>query len=161
MYFVITIRLLKRFEQVSLQHIPRKENQRANALVHEASVYKASKNQNEEEVQVREKVRATLLSPSDLSIIKLGAVDRYHFEILIVDDGGENDWRKLLVDYLCNPIGSTDRKVKYRALSYVLVNDKLFKKTAEGVLLKCLGESEAYVAVSSDIVERVGCIKRD
>ena len=29
------------------------------------------------------------------------------------------------------------------------MNDELFKKTAEGVLLKCLGESEAYVAVSS------------
>lgn len=90
-----------------------------------------------------------MLSPSDLSIIKLGAVDRYHFEILTIDDRGETDWRKLLVDYLRNPIGSTDRKVKYRALSYVLVNDELFKKTAEGVLLKFLGESEAYVAVSS------------
>ncbi|XP_050909525.1 uncharacterized protein LOC127123340 [Lathyrus oleraceus] len=110
MYFVITIRLLKRFEQVSLQHIPRKENQRANDLAQEASGYKASKDQNEEEVQVREKVRATLLSPSDLSIIKLGVVHRYHFEILTVDDGGENDWRKPLVDYLRNPIGSTDRK---------------------------------------------------
>ncbi|XP_050897324.1 uncharacterized protein LOC127104162 [Lathyrus oleraceus] len=43
MYFVITIRLLKRFDQVSLQHIPRKENQRANDLAQEASVYKASK----------------------------------------------------------------------------------------------------------------------
>ena len=47
------------------------------------------------------------------------------------------------------PTGSTDRKIKYRALSYVLIENELFKKTAEGVLLKCLRESEAYVTVSS------------
>ncbi|XP_050908344.1 uncharacterized protein LOC127121967 [Lathyrus oleraceus] len=148
MYFVVTIRLLKKFEQVNLHHIPRKENQRANDLAQEASGYKAAKDQDEE-VQVREKVRATLLSPSDLSIIKLGAVDKYHFEILTVDDERESDWRKPLVDYLRNPVGSTNRKIKYRALSYVLMNNELFKKTVEGVLLKCLGESEAYVVVSS------------
>ncbi|XP_050909043.1 uncharacterized protein LOC127122802 [Lathyrus oleraceus] len=148
MYFVVTIRLLKKFEQVNLQHIPQKENQRANDLAQEASWYKASKDQDED-VQVREKVRATLLSPSDLSTIKLGAVDKCHFEILTVDDEGESDWRKPLVDYLRNPVGSTDRKIKYRALSYVLVNDELFKETVEGVLLKCLRESEAYVVVSS------------
>ncbi|XP_050889067.1 uncharacterized protein LOC127094253 [Lathyrus oleraceus] len=149
MYFMVTIRLLKRIEQVNLQHIPRKENQRENDLAQEASGYKASEHQDEE-VQVREKVRATLLSPSDLSIVKLGAVDKNHFEILTIDDGGGgNDWHKPLVDYLRNPVGSTDRKIKYRALSYILVNDELFKKTVEGVLLKCLGESGAYVAVSS------------
>ncbi|XP_050919735.1 uncharacterized protein LOC127137307 [Lathyrus oleraceus] len=148
MYFVVTIRLLKKFEQVNLQHIPRKENQRENDLAQKASGYKAAKDQDEE-VQVREKVRATLLSPSDLSIIKLGAVDKNHFEILTVDDEGESDWRKPLVEYLRNPLGSTDRKVKYRALSYVLVNDELLKKIIEGVILKCLGESKAYVVVSS------------
>ena len=41
-----------------------------------------------------------------------------------------------------------DFKVKYRALNYVIVGNDLFKKTAEGVLLKCLSESEAYLAVS-------------
>ena len=32
MYFVITIRLLKQFEQVSIRHIPRRENEKANDL---------------------------------------------------------------------------------------------------------------------------------
>ena len=40
-------------------------------------------------------------------------------------------------------------KLKYRALSYVVVGNKLFKKTSEGVLLKCLGETEAYLVVSN------------
>ncbi|XP_050885309.1 uncharacterized protein LOC127089215 [Lathyrus oleraceus] len=148
MYFVVTIRLLKRFEQVNLQHIPRLENQRANDLAQEASGYKTLKDQDED-IQMREKVRATVLSPSDLAIVKLGAVDKNHFEILVVDNERRSDWRKPLVDYLRDPVGSTDQKIKYRALKYVLINDELFEKTVEGVLLKCLGESEVYVAVSS------------
>jgi len=31
----------------------------------------------------------------------------------------------------------------------VILGDELFKKTPEGVLLKCLGETDAYVAVSN------------
>ncbi|XP_058774558.1 uncharacterized protein LOC131648846 [Vicia villosa] len=108
MYFVITIRLLKRFEQVNIRHIPQKENQGANALAQEASGYKVLKDQDEEKIQVREKVRATLLSPSDLSTIKLGSVDNENFEIMTVDEIGGNDWRKPIVDYLRNPTGSTD-----------------------------------------------------
>ena len=90
-----------------------------------------------------------MLSPSDLSIIKLGAIETENFEILAIDNGKNNDWRKPLVDYLRSPTGLTDRKIKYRALSFVLIENELFKKTVEEVLLKCLGESEAYEAVSS------------
>jgi len=31
----------------------------------------------------------------------------------------------------------------------VIVENELFKKTPEGVLLKCLGETEAYLAISN------------
>ena len=67
------------------------------------------------------------------------------FQILTIDNGQEDDWRKPLVDYLRSPTGSTELKIKYRALCYVLIEHELFKKTAEGVLLKCLGESEALI----------------
>ena len=134
MYFVITIRLLKQFEQVSIRHIPRRENEKANDLAQEASGYK--RDQNEELTQVREKVRATLLSPSDLSIVKLGAIDAENFQILTIDNGQENDWRKPLADYLRIPTGSTDRKIKYHTLNYVLIENELFKKTSAGVFFK-------------------------
>jgi len=39
-------------------------------------------------------------------------------------------------------------KTKYRALSYVIIANELFKKFPEGVLLKCLSETEAYLAIS-------------
>ncbi|XP_058753067.1 uncharacterized protein LOC131626247 [Vicia villosa] len=67
----------------------------------------------------------------------------------MVDNGQQDDWRKPLVEYLCNPTGLTDRMIKYRALNFVLMGHELFKKTTEGVLLKCLRENEAYLAVSN------------
>lgn len=38
-------------------------------------------------------------------------------------------------------------KTKYRALNYVLPGNDLLKKTPEGVLFKCLGDIEAYLAI--------------
>jgi len=56
--------------------------------------------------------------------------------------------RKPILDYLEKPLGTVIRNTKYRALSYVIMGNELFKKTAKGVLLKCLNENEAYVAIS-------------
>jgi hypothetical protein len=59
----------------------------------------------------------------------------------------DNDWRKPNVEYLENPTGNVARKIKYRALNYVIIGNELFKKTVEGILLKCLNETEAYTTV--------------
>lgn len=51
------------------------------------------------------------------------------------------------MEYLENSVGGADRKTKYRGLSYVLSGNELLKKTPEGVLLKCLGDTKAYLAI--------------
>ncbi|KAL1338127.1 hypothetical protein AAHE18_10G188800 [Arachis hypogaea] len=51
-------------------------------------------------------------------------------------------------EYLENPSLSVDRKLKYRAQSYVLMNNVLFKKSVDGNLLTCLEEKEAYLALA-------------
>lgn len=53
----------------------------------------------------------------------------------------------MIIEYLENPVGGTDKKTKYRALSYVWSVNKLLKKTPEGVLLKCLGDAEVYLSI--------------
>ena len=58
--------------------------------------------------------------------MKLGGIDAENFQILAIDNGQENDWRKPLADYLHIPMGSTDHKIKYRALSHVLIENGLF-----------------------------------
>ncbi|XP_050909153.1 uncharacterized protein LOC127122924 [Lathyrus oleraceus] len=59
MYFIIANRLLKRFEMVSIRHIPRLENQVANNLAQIASEYKISKENLHKVIEVRGKVVAT------------------------------------------------------------------------------------------------------
>lgn len=80
---------------------------------------------------------------------KLGYIDEENFEILVINNLTDADWRKPIVNYLENPITFAERKARYRSLSYILMGNELFKKTPEGVLLKCLSEDGAYLALSN------------
>ncbi|XP_050890001.1 uncharacterized protein LOC127095338 [Lathyrus oleraceus] len=100
-------------------------------------------------IEVRGRVVSTRLSPSYLEETKLGYVDEESFEILAIDCLANEDWRNPIIKYLENLTASTGQKVRYRALSYVLMGNELFKKTPQGVLLKCLSKIEACIALSS------------
>ncbi|XP_057444291.1 uncharacterized protein LOC130736477 [Lotus japonicus] len=130
-YYVKAISLLAKFDQAGVSHIPSINNQEANELAQIASGYMVDKDRLEELIKVKEK-----LNPSD-------------HDILAIDNMGPNDWRKPIVEYLQNPIGRTDRKVKYMALSYVIIGNELFKKNADGTLLKSLSKDDAFVAIST------------
>ncbi|XP_039686367.1 uncharacterized protein [Medicago truncatula] len=156
-YHAIASRLLKQFTHVGIRHVPRMENQHANDLAQKASGYKVPKEQTQEPIEIRNR-RNSIESFSGESLTpKLGGTRASQksikgtdfVEIFVINNLNENDWRKPIVDYLENPNGATPRKVKYRALSYVIMGNELFKKTSEGVLLKCLGETDAYLAVSN------------
>lgn len=146
---MIASRLLRKFEVVNIRHIPRLQNQEANDLAQISPGYKILKEKLQDVVEVRGIVVSTRLFPSNLEETKLGYANKENFEILAMDCLAEEDWRKPIVEYLENPTASTERKLRYRALSHVLMGNKLFKKTPQGVLLKCLNESEAYITLSS------------
>jgi hypothetical protein len=57
------------------------------------------------------------------------------------------DWRKPLVDYLHNPSSSIDRKVRRWALTFVLEDGELYRRTADDLHLKCLGPDQARLAM--------------
>jgi hypothetical protein len=50
-----------------------------------------------------------------------------------------DDWRTLLVHYLENPGHIADRKVRCQVLKYVMLDNTLYRRTIDGLLLKCLG----------------------
>jgi len=54
-----------------------------------------------------------------------------------------NDWRKEIIGYLKDPSKKVQRRVRFRANKYVLLEDELYYQTMDGVLLKCLGDDEA------------------
>jgi hypothetical protein len=57
------------------------------------------------------------------------------------------DWRLPLLKCIRDPGKTTDKKVKRQVLKYTLIDDELYRRTIDGVLLKCLGEEQAKVTV--------------
>jgi hypothetical protein len=52
-----------------------------------------------------------------------------------------------LLRYLCDPSAKIDKTVHQSAFKYVLHNDELYRRTAEDLLLKCLGSDQARVTI--------------
>jgi ribonuclease HI len=118
--------ILKSFQLVILQHIPRENNEEANRLAQSASGYI----ENQE----------------------VFAIDVYAFGSSLAED----DWRKEIVDYLENPSRKVSRKLRYKAIKFVLLDDRLYYKSMDGVLLQCLGQEEAKRMMSE---VHVGCVE--
>jgi ribonuclease HI len=104
--------ILKSFQFVILQHIPREHNEEANRLAQSASGYR--KNQEAFAMEV-------FAFGGDLT---------------------EDDWRKEIIDYLEDPSRKVSRKLRYKAIKFVLLDGSLFYKSLDGVLLQCLGLEE-------------------
>jgi hypothetical protein len=54
-------------------------------------------------------------------------------------------WRLPLLKCIRDPEKTTDKKVKRQVLKYTLLDDDLYWRTIDDVLLKCLGEEQAKV----------------
>ncbi|XP_016199503.1 uncharacterized protein LOC107640499 [Arachis ipaensis] len=136
-YFNVATELLSKFDSVIVRHVPRELNQEANELAQIASRYKIKPSTLEKLVRIKD--------------IFMPLRER---EVLSLEKLDPEDWRVPIVEYLKNPSLSVDRKLKYRAQSYVLISNVLFKKSVDGNLLTCLGEKEAYLALA-EVHERI------
>jgi hypothetical protein len=56
--------------------------------------------------------------------------------------------RTPLIHYLENPDHIADRKVRRQALKYVMLDNTLYHRTIDGVLLKCLGSYQSKIATA-------------
>jgi hypothetical protein len=105
--------ILKSFQLVILPHIPRENNEEANRLAQSASGYR----ENQEVFDI----------------------DVYAFGSGLAED----DWTKEIANYLENPSRKVSRKLRYKAIKFVLLDDRLYYIFMDGVLLQCLGQEEA------------------
>jgi hypothetical protein len=66
-----------------------------------------------------------------------------------VKGGGtiQTDWELPLFECIGDPRKTTDKKVNRQVLKYMSLDYDLYWRTIDGVLLKCLGEEQAKVAV--------------
>jgi hypothetical protein len=67
----------------------------------------------------------------------------------------QTDWRLPLLECIRDPRNITDKKVKRQVLKYRSLDDDLYRRTIDSVLLKCLGEEQAKVAVRKSMMEFV------
>jgi hypothetical protein len=56
-----------------------------------------------------------------------------------------DDWRTSLIRYLENPDHIADRKVQRQALKYVTLDNTLYRRTIDGLLLKYLGSYQSRI----------------
>ena len=73
---------------------------------------------------------------------------------MLISAVGADDWRTEIVDYLRDPSKRVERRIRFQATEYVLLDDELYYRTLDGVLLKCLGDDESK-SLMSEIHEGV------
>jgi hypothetical protein len=56
--------------------------------------------------------------------------------VYLLDQG---DWRTDILNYLKDSAWGAPKRIRYKAMRYVLIGDDMFYRTLEGLLLKCLG----------------------
>jgi hypothetical protein len=56
-----------------------------------------------------------------------------------------NDWCSEIIDYLRNSLQKVSRNLRYKSIKYVMLDDQLYYKTVDGVLLKCLNPEDTRV----------------
>jgi hypothetical protein len=86
-------------------------------------------------------------SDSPVSEIGGSEISRTSNEISRAMTASSGDWRTPVVCYLENPGHIADRKFRWQALKYVMLDNTLYCRTIDGLLLKCLGSDQSKIAM--------------
>ncbi|XP_075098028.1 uncharacterized protein LOC142175345 [Nicotiana tabacum] len=130
--------------EVTIQHVPRKENKRDDALAALASTLSLP-----DQTQVSVCQRWVVPPPNDYEeeeskVEHLAAVLEVEIE----------DWRQPFINYLCYGIflENPRRKIKIRrrALHFLYYKNTLYKRSFDGVLLRYLGADESLQALQEE-----------
>ncbi|KAK0588271.1 hypothetical protein LWI29_037037 [Acer saccharum] len=127
-YLELAKELLGRFKEYRIVHVPREENEQADALAKLAS---ATINIWPKSISM-----IRLLQPSIVKSKEVGAVF-----------GERNSWITPIKEYLVNDVLPSDpleaKRLKYRATRYSVLNGELYKRGYSRALQRCVGPEEA------------------
>jgi hypothetical protein len=130
--------IVKKMDTFTIVHISRDKNGRANFLAQQASGYNIERGQFFIE-------KEPMFAGSNS--IERSNSGHKKFEAEQQDGMDNADWRKPLVECLQNPSNTKDRNVRRQVLKYTLMEGELYRRTIDGLLLKCLDEEESKVAM--------------
>ncbi|KAK2995200.1 hypothetical protein RJ640_000505 [Escallonia rubra] len=126
MYFSIASYLLTKFDDVTITHVPKIDNGNANVMAQLASGLKVPDGINEQWVKISKQL--PLIGDRDGQLEMINPVDTV-----------QDDWRTPIIQYLQNPQLRVNTKMKLQAIKYFILDGDLFKRTPEGLTLRCLG----------------------
>ncbi|XP_070030878.1 uncharacterized protein [Nicotiana tomentosiformis] len=126
---------------VTIQYVSRKENKKADSLAALASSLTLS-----DQAQVTVCQKWVLPPPNEVE----GEGNELK-HLVAVSEAEKEEWRQPIIDYLSygilpeNPRRRT--KIRRCAPRFLYYKDTLYRRSFEGVLLRCLGEEEALQAL--------------
>ncbi|GKV05136.1 hypothetical protein SLEP1_g17178 [Rubroshorea leprosula] len=134
-YFALAVQLLEEFDDVSIRHVPRDQNYEANEMAQIASGLRIPEGMMQKVVIVEKRSLSSIhqrgMTVSTCSI-----------------DVTQTDWRFPIIQYLKDQSIKVSRKTKMQALNYVLIEDVLYRRGHDELLLCCLGPDESFQMLS-------------
>jgi hypothetical protein len=83
--------------------------------------------------------------------------DRADLQVHLLDQG---DWRADIFNYLKDSAQGAPKRIRYKAMRYILIGDDMFYRTLEGLLLKCLGRLNPIGSYTKSTKAPVGLTNR-
>ncbi|KAK9684299.1 hypothetical protein RND81_10G200300 [Saponaria officinalis] len=125
--------MMKDFRRVRITHIPREENVMANRLAQRASGYDLMSGHDLKGVRITQRqIRM------ENEVVRV-----YGINIL----ESESDWRSEIIKFLKDPsMKGINPKLKKQSYRYFLIEDELYKKDSQVILLKCLNSDDTLLA---------------
>jgi hypothetical protein len=135
-YCELCLSLVQEFDTFHISHIPHEENEVANMMAQQASGYDLRKGK----LSVRE------------SPIMCSALDVHEEEHESAKDDtkikyADGDLRHAIRECIKDPSNTKDKKLRCQALRYTILDDELYHRMVDELLLKCLGDEQAKVAM--------------
>ncbi|XP_027095951.1 uncharacterized protein [Coffea arabica] len=139
LYHKYAIRLMRQLEGANSNHVPRRENKHADALVVLVSLLTALN--HDIQVRVCQKwVVPPLFGDKDIEKSDSHVISTYETD--------KENWRRPLIDYFKYQKLPREQHrrpdIRRRTPRFILNKDTLYRKSFENVFLCCLSENEAY-----------------
>jgi ribonuclease HI len=143
-YFTRAKQLMAMFANLNIEHVVRSQNERADALASLAASMSVNSYQTMD-IQVEQRRVLPILIEKEEEIPSAAMITDVH-EI----EAG--DWRTPLLEYLLNgylPLEASERsRIRKRVTRYTCINDTLYRRAYDGMLLRCIAGDEVVDALN-------------
>ena len=140
-YYMAAMQLLDDFDDVVLLHVPRSMNGEANSLAQASTGLRLPQGVMSKAITITKRLLPSVKRRGlGLDVFAVDPTD------LVLDEEEEEDaidWRTPIIEFLRDPRPTAPRKLRRKAVSYILVGEDLYKKSLEDdLLLRCIAGIE-------------------